>query len=358
MNVHIVKNEKKTPRRRGKRLLIALLIALLLAELYAIAVFSNIPFIRKWRTIYIETAMDTFSHKWLATAFIPKNVIDQVMAEKEAFIQAQQELESRWENLKPPPSPEPDHNPIEDEAPEAPAAQQAFFRLFPELDRKTFLSYIEKHPEVLEGGYENIYINHARLPDPGSPIRTVQGDEVLAVDAKYGILIMRVTGEGYEGRLAIVRDPSTVRVGVASTLGTRGQSVKEIARQYNAVLAINASGFADENGVGHGGTVVGLLISEGVKYNDATGGRYLNIGFDKNHRLYIGAGEDEVEYRDAVQFVPALIVDGENVVAGKKVSSESLGFGLQPRTVIGQARDGTVLFLTIDGRQIGYSEIG
>ena len=38
---------------------------------YCTAVFSNIPFIKKWREIYIETAMTTGKHQWLATAFIP-----------------------------------------------------------------------------------------------------------------------------------------------------------------------------------------------------------------------------------------------------------------------------------------------
>jgi len=355
---------RKKPKKRRRGLIMGLLVAVVFAELYCFAVFSNIPFIRKWRNIYIETAMDTLNHKWLATFFIPKGVIDDVMAEREAVIRAQQELQSRWENIgsnSEPDVPDKQEEPDNPDKPDKPDVQQAtkgereFFRLFSELDARSFLDYVDEHPEVLENGYENIYINCARLTDSGTSMRTVQGDEVLAVDARHGILIVRVAGEGYVGKLAIVKDPADVRVGVASTLGTRGQSVKQIADRYNAVLAINASGFADENGVGHGGTVVGLLISEGVKYNERTGGTYLNIGFGKDDRLYIGASEKDVEFRDAVQFVPALIVDGENVIAKKNLSSNSMGFGLQPRTVIGQAEDGTVLLLTIDGRQVGYS---
>ena len=90
-----------------------------------------------------------------------------------------------------------------------------------------------------------------------------------------------------------------------------------------------------------------------MKYNERTA-TYLNIGFGKDNRLYIGASEKD-EYRDAVQLVPALIVDGENVIAERNLVEGSMGFGLQPRTVIGQTADGTVLLLTIDGRQIGYS---
>ena len=44
-----------------------------------------------------------------------------------------------------------------------------------------------------------------------------------------------------------------------------------------------------------------------------------------------------------------LIVDGEKVV------KDSAGWGLQPRTVVGQCKNGVVLFLVADGRQPGYS---
>ena len=50
-----------------------------LTLVYSVLVFSPIPFIAYWRGIWIETAMTTADHQWLATAFIPKGVIDKVM---------------------------------------------------------------------------------------------------------------------------------------------------------------------------------------------------------------------------------------------------------------------------------------
>ena len=88
---------KKGPVK--KRLLALGIIVALLAGIYCTAVFSNIPFIKKWRDIYIETALDTYSHKWLATFFIPKSIIDGVMANKEAVIASQQNLKSSWEPI-------------------------------------------------------------------------------------------------------------------------------------------------------------------------------------------------------------------------------------------------------------------
>lgn len=65
------------------------------------------------------------------------------------------------------------------------------------------------------------------------------------------------------------------------------------------------------------------------------------------NRLHIGASEST--YRDAVEFKPALIVNGEQVVEG------SAGWGVQPRTAIGQTEEGTMLLLVVDGRAPGYS---
>lgn len=55
------------------------------------------------------------------------------------------------------------------------------------------------------------------------------------------------------------------------------------------------------------------------------------------------------EYRWGVEFLPALVLDGESVVDG------SFGMGIQPRTAIGQTAGGDMLLLIIDGRQVGYS---
>ena len=72
-------SRKKRRIRRMRRTIIAVAV---FAALYLTAVFSNIPFIAKWRTIYIMTAMTTNSHQWLATMFIPHSVIEKAMQEQ------------------------------------------------------------------------------------------------------------------------------------------------------------------------------------------------------------------------------------------------------------------------------------
>ena len=65
----------KTKRTALDRIISILLIVVTLQSLYCTAVFSNIPFISKYRTIWIETAMQTMRHQWLATRLIPPAVV-------------------------------------------------------------------------------------------------------------------------------------------------------------------------------------------------------------------------------------------------------------------------------------------
>ena len=69
----------------------------ILVGMYLTIVYSSIPVIAKWRTIYIETAMTTNSHQWLATMFFPKSVIDKVMAERLKDLDKQKNADSHWE---------------------------------------------------------------------------------------------------------------------------------------------------------------------------------------------------------------------------------------------------------------------
>lgn len=65
---------------RKKYISVPLIVIASLTLVYSVLVFSPIPFIAYLAPgIWIETAMTTADHQWLATAFIPKGVIDKVM---------------------------------------------------------------------------------------------------------------------------------------------------------------------------------------------------------------------------------------------------------------------------------------
>ena len=327
------RHAERRRRRRWPRVLLAVLAGL--AGLYCLCVFSDIPFIAKWRTIYIQTAMDTMNHQWLATAFIPRGVIDEAMALRG---QAQQE--------------QTEHSSAGNWAGEGPASvdvsgEEDFYKLFWELDRESMEAYLGAHPEALENGWAELYINEAGLSDEGTDIRTTMGEQVLAVDVPNRVLLLRVSGSGYRGVLAVAKDPSRLSVENSAYLGERGQTAGEIARAHNGVLAMTASAFIDEGGVGNGGALNGYAMSNGVGQGDHLGWSYKRMELREDNCFYIVDASAPVDpaATDAVEFTPALIVDGERL--------NTWGWdSLNPRAVMGQSDRGEILMLVIEGRLI------
>lgn len=177
--------------------------------------------------------------------------------------------------------------------------------------------------------------------------------EILEHDSDEVYKMIEVSGKTYSGYLVAIYDPSRIQVVVSKNLGVNGEYLVDMAKREKAVVAINGGGFIDENGLGTGADVAGIVIKNGKILNSTrytrTGGL---IGFTKDNKLYLGrvSAEEAISLgiRDAVEFGPFLIVNGE---ASKVVGNG--GYGLHPRTVIGQRKDGVVLFLVIDGRRVG-----
>ena len=327
------RHAERRRRRRWPRVLLAVLAAL--AGLYCLCVFSDIPFIAKWRTIYIQTAMDTMNHQWLATAFIPRSVIDEAMALRGQAQQEQTEHSSagNWAGEGP-------------ESVEV-SGEEDFYKLFWELDRESMEAYLGEHPEALENGWAELYINEAGLSDEGTDIRTTMGEQVLAVDVPNKILLLRVSGSGYRGVLAVAKDPGRLSVENSAYLGERGQTAGEIARAHNGVLAMTASAFIDEGGVGNGGALNGYAMSNGAGQGDHLGWSYKRMELREDNCFYIVDASAPVDpaTTDAVEFTPALIVDGERL--------NTWGWdSLNPRAVMGQSDRGEILMLVIEGRLI------
>ena len=164
--------------------------------------------------------------------------------------------------------------------------------------------------------------------------------------------IIEIEGKGYSGYLAVIYDPSRIKTVYTKKLGTSGQYLTKMAKENNALLAINGGGFEDPNYNSNGANPLGITISGGKvitsKEYRGTGGL---IGFTEENKLVLGKmtvkQAQEMKVRDAVTFGPFLIVNGK--------ASEVLGnggWGTAPRTAIGQRQDGIVLFLVIDGRTV------
>lgn len=184
-------------------------------------------------------------------------------------------------------------------------------------------------------------------------------EEVLTKDDDNDLYkIIDIKRDGYRGKLAVIYDPSKVKVGTAKKIGkdlkvNSGQYLIDITKRYNAVIGVNASGFVDPGYNSTGGVPRGFVISEGKLVVDNVWGRNYGglVGFDKNNKLVLSTSMTAKQalangIRDAVQYGPYLVVNGKSsYVKGNG------GWGIAPRTAIGQRDDGIVLLLTIDGRQ-------
>lgn len=260
---------------------------------YTTVAFGHIPFVQKWRNIWIETAMTTDQHRWLATSFFPEWLIDDVM--------------SRQVDIK-------DMG-------------------FTDIDPNSQLFGGVVDPTELTVGE----------PD-------AHGNTVYANNIEEGIVIIEVRKTNFVGKLVIIDDPSRVFLGVTDYKNSRGEFICDYLEKENAIVGINASGFIDTGGVSLGGEISGMCVSEG-EYWGYYKSKYTLVGFDEDNRLIVGGTDDWEQYniRDGMQFRPTLIINGEKVV------EDSAGWGLQPRTTIGQCANGVVLMLVADGRQVGYS---
>lgn len=321
--------------KKWKRKIISVSVAtFIIIVMYITVLFSNSAFIVKWRTIYIETAMTTNSHQWLATLLFPRSMIDEIMANRKSGLKSQKDLTGTWDDYE-----EDAYDPD----------QEDFFKVYWELDTDSFRDFLKKHPELVENGYHAIHIEDF---SGDLHIKTQNRDELVVLDTANHLMIVSVKGDGYQGKLAILKDPEQLTFAKSRALGSFGQEAESFGADYDALLVVNASGFKDVHGEGSGGEVKGCLVQDGVDYgHPELDYAWKLFGFKKNNRMYIYNYSAELvkEFKWAMQFFPALIVNGESVVDG------TYGMGIQPRAAFGQAENGDVLMLVVDGRQVGYS---
>lgn len=329
--------KKNRLKKWGIRSLVTLVV---LVVLYLTAVYSNIPFIAKWRTIYIETAMSTMNHKWLATYFIPKSVIDEVMAKRQEEFDKQADLQSSWGT---------EEEDSETETEEENIAEKEFYEKYWELDTPSIRNYFASNASLVANGYDSILIEDLE-GDLG--LKTASDDSLLVLDTENNLMVIGVEGNQFVGKLAIVKNPEQVELIKASAFGSVGEMVESIGQRTDSLIAINGSAFVDPKGHGSGGTLNGVMLLDGQAYGTAKNGYWKLVGMKNDNRMYISnyyQTNDVSNYKWGLEFFPALIVDGQNVVDG------TFGMGLQPRTAIGQSRNGDCMMLIIDGRQPGYS---
>ena len=244
-----------------------------------------------FRDLWITTAMTTMEHQYLARIFYKEETINKVL-EKNSIVEPEGETDT---------------------------------------------SLIEIYDNTISTNvYKDEYDKQVLVHEPGELY-------------KY----FKVEGYNFDAYMAVIYDPSKISVVHTKYMGVTGQYLTDMAKENNAIVAINGGGFIDINGESNGGQPRGIIIEKGKiiqssRNRDKAGGV---IGFTNDNKLFLGdvSAQEAVNagVRDAVEFGPFLVVNGKSsFIKGNG------GYGIHPRTAIGQRKDGIVLFLVIDGRRV------
>ncbi len=187
---------------------------------------------------------------------------------------------------------------------------------------------------------------------------TANGEKIQILDFDINhtdkISIYDIDGGDFQGKLMIVHDPTRIKVGYSSKIPRAGETTSEIARRNGAIAAINAGGFMDDGWTGTGGAPMGFIIHDGeVVYNQLNSEsiKQDTVAFTDKGMLIVGkhsiAQLKKYGVREGVSFGPPLIVNGKPTI-----TQGDGGWGIAPRTAIGQRENGEVLMLVIDGRNL------
>lgn len=269
---HIKAKKKKTIKQKIL-LIVKILIVLAILGILFIFLFFKTSLFQKYKEIWVETAMSTMNHQYLATWFLSDEEIQEIL-----------------NNLK-----------------------------------------VENN--------EDSNTNEIQI-------------EIPVEEEKKEITVEKITGKNYVGYVMIIPDASKVKL-VDSRKQTTGTQLSEIVKNNNAIAGINAGGFTDDGGVGKGNLLCKATIIDKKLLYGYKNTKYSLIGLTEDKKLVLGKYTYQqaldIGIESAVEFGPYLIVNGNN-----QITNSNSG-GIHPRTAIGQKKDGTFIFVVIDGRQPGYS---
>ncbi len=186
---------------------------------------------------------------------------------------------------------------------------------------------------------------------PGGSSSDYYASSATSSQVNQALQVKTLQVDGFTAHEIIIAHPSWLQL--LPTLGGpdgRGLTLQEAMIKYHAVAGINAGGFDDPGGDGNGGTPIGLVISQGRLLNPASylAGTNQVMGMTQGGKWFMGDYSTSfmlnhhVQY--AIQFGPELISNGQILVTGTD------GWGFAPRTVIGQMKDGSIVFWVNDGR--------
>jgi exopolysaccharide biosynthesis protein len=164
----------------------------------------------------------------------------------------------------------------------------------------------------------------------------------------------------FHGYLMEVTNPLRVKLAYTKYLGKVGETTGNMAKDHNAIAAINGGGFFDSGSwTGTGALPTDYLICDGKvvwkyeNYSETSKSKLpVVIALDGAGTLIVGQHTISDLLSLGVQYAVTMSGYEPLVVNGKGTYKDDGGKGYQPRTVIGQKADKTIMMLVLDGRRI------
>lgn len=296
------KYAKRVPKKNNKLILKYFLALSAVFVIFGVSSFvmvrsSNLYPFKEIRQLLVTTAMTTRSHQWIASVVADKKTITAIMDENRVVEPSELvNTDAILKNMK-------DNQNTDDET-----------------------SYVE----LL------------------SMLKRVNVDKDYK-ELEEGVYIKDVAGDNFKGKMMLILDPARVKVATTRTLGSRGDLVKQMVPMNGGIAGINGGWFADPEFKSSGGVPTGYVIKDGevVFSSDHTS---MIVGLTKDNVLIMGKYTQQealaIGVRDCLSSSPIIIING----VGVEIKGDG-GWGIAPRTIIGQMQDGAIVFLTIDGRQ-------
>lgn len=240
------------------------------------------------------------------------------------------------------------------------SAKELFVTTILETGQLKFLASL-----VLSKDEINAIVEENSLKDLQSEVDTDLIDiPVGNFQSKELVEIHDIVGNNFAGKMMVVNDPSKISLATTYPWKEFGEELDKLVTKNKAIAGVNAGLYKSD--ANKGGRPLGITVSNGEIQDITLGytGLYL-IGFDMDNILRIisleGKTKEQVEtlvkeerIRDAVAFQEEASDKNNHfvklIVNGEKRELNGLGSGANPRTAVGQRKDGSVLFLVTDGR--------
>lgn len=277
---------KKKKKLKKDKLMIVTVILDFLAIIGFFITYGPIPY---FRNLLITTAMTTRTHQYLAYIFYTSETINEVM----------------------------NQNVVND------------------FNTTTDTSMIKFNKELVkDNNYANEFEEQILKRDEGNDLYKV-------FTTKYNNNTIH---------MLVVYDPSRISMVLSKKNANGGQYLSTMAKDYEAIAAVNASGFTRNRNT-RAITPTGVVISDGKIVSGSTDTTQI-IGFNEDNVLILTYDDAKTAVKNGIKegmsFGPFLIMNGE-----KAEMKGDGGWGYAPRTAIAQRKDGIVIFAVSDGRGKG-----